>query len=88
MDSSESAKKQTRITPIQEAVYTHHYTDYKTILSPKNGMNIYRGCTHGCVYCDSRSACYQMKHNIMHKMSDVFGYMNRFESKTVQTSLF
>lgn len=21
-------------------------------------MNIYRGCPHGCVYCDSRSACY------------------------------
>ena len=21
-------------------------------------MNIYRGCTHGCIYCDSRSDCY------------------------------
>ena len=40
-----------------------HYADYKTILSPQNGMNIYRGCTHGCIYCDSRSACYQMKHD-------------------------
>ena len=40
-----------------------HYADYKTILSPNNGMNIYRGCTHGCIYCDSRSACYQMKHD-------------------------
>jgi len=40
-----------------------HYADYKTILSPKNGMNIYRGCTHGCIYCDSRSKCYQMKHD-------------------------
>lgn len=39
-----------------------HVADYKTILSPKNGMNIYRGCTHGCIYCDSRSHCYQMKH--------------------------
>ena len=39
-----------------------HYADYKTILSPKNGMNVYRGCTHGCIYCDSRSTCYQMKH--------------------------
>ena len=39
-----------------------HYADYKTILSPKNGMNLYRGCTHGCIYCDSRSLCYQMKH--------------------------
>jgi len=41
----------------------HHYADYKTILSPKNGMNLYRGCTHGCIYCDSRSVCYQMKHD-------------------------
>jgi len=40
-----------------------HYADYKTILSPKNGMNLYRGCTHGCIYCDSRSECYQMKHD-------------------------
>jgi len=42
---------------------THHYADYKTILSPKNGMNLYRGCTHGCIYCDSRSDCYQMTHD-------------------------
>ena len=34
----------------------------KGILSPKNGMNIYRGCTHGCIYCDSRSKCYGMEH--------------------------
>jgi len=40
-----------------------HFADYKTILSSKNGMNIYRGCTHGCIYCDSRSKCYQMKHD-------------------------
>lgn len=40
-----------------------HYAQYKTILSPKNGMNLYRGCTHGCIYCDSRSVCYQMKHD-------------------------
>ncbi len=25
-------------------------------------MNLYRGCTHGCIYCDSRSNCYQMNH--------------------------
>ena len=32
----------------------------KSILSAKNNMNIYRGCTHGCIYCDSRSECYSM----------------------------
>ncbi len=25
-------------------------------------MNIYRGCSHGCIYCDSRSKCYQFTH--------------------------
>lgn len=39
-----------------------HYVDAKGILSAHNGMNIYRGCTHGCIYCDSRSECYQMNH--------------------------
>ena len=35
----------------------------KAILSAKNSMNIYRGCTHGCIYCDSRSTCYGMEHD-------------------------
>lgn len=39
-----------------------HYKQVKGILSANNGMNIYRGCTHGCIYCDSRSLCYQMDH--------------------------
>ena len=24
-------------------------------------MNIYKGCCHGCIYCDSRSDCYQIE---------------------------
>lgn len=40
-----------------------HFVEAKGILSNKNGMNIYRGCTHGCIYCDSRSNCYQMQHD-------------------------
>lgn len=40
-----------------------HFTQAKGILSQNNGMNIYRGCTHGCIYCDSRSACYNMSHD-------------------------
>ena len=40
-----------------------HFVDAKGILSAQNGMNIYRGCTHGCIYCDSRSTCYQFTHD-------------------------
>ncbi|MCH5263456.1 MAG: radical SAM protein [Lachnospiraceae bacterium] len=39
-----------------------HFVDAKGILSAHNGMNLYRGCTHGCIYCDSRSECYQFTH--------------------------
>ena len=40
-----------------------HYKKHKSILSPKNNMNLYRGCTHGCIYCDSRSVCYGFDHD-------------------------
>ena len=39
-----------------------HYVHAKTLLSAQNGMNLYRGCTHGCIYCDSRSVCYHIDH--------------------------
>lgn len=39
-----------------------HFVKAKGILSSQNGMNLYRGCTHGCIYCDSRSGCYNMNH--------------------------
>lgn len=40
-----------------------HYVKAKGILSSQNGMNLYRGCSHGCIYCDSRSRCYHMEHD-------------------------
>lgn len=40
-----------------------HFKKAKGILSSSNGMNLYRGCTHGCIYCDSRSKCYHMDHD-------------------------
>lgn len=40
-----------------------HFVQAKSLLSSKNGMNLYRGCTHGCIYCDSRSKIYNMNHD-------------------------
>ncbi len=43
-----------------------HFVDAKGILTGgkgRYGMNIYRGCSHGCIYCDSRSRCYQFTHD-------------------------
>ncbi len=39
-----------------------HFVDAKGILTSTNGMNLYRGCSHGCIYCDARSKCYQFTH--------------------------
>ena len=42
-----------------------HFVEAKGILSDNGGgcgMNIYRGCSHGCIYCDSRSKCYRFTH--------------------------
>ena len=42
-----------------------HFVEAKGILTANGGrcgMNIYRGCSHGCIYCDSRSNCYQCTH--------------------------
>lgn len=39
-----------------------HFVNAKSLLTRWNGINIYRGCIHGCVYCDSRSKCYHFAH--------------------------
>ena len=42
-----------------------HFVEAKGILTGSGGrygMNVYRGCTHGCIYCDSRRRCYQFTH--------------------------
>ena len=42
-----------------------HFVEAKGLLHRSGGMlgmNVYRGCTHGCIYCDSRSRCYGFSH--------------------------
>ena len=52
-----------------------HYINSKSILSKTNGMNLYRGCSHGCIYCDSRSDVYGMNH----KFEDIEVKQNALE---------
>lgn len=40
------------LTPVRGSMEDFFYADWN--------MNLYRGCSHGCIYCDSRSACYQI----------------------------
>ena len=48
---------------ISNGGYNMHYKTVKGILSNDNTMNLYRGCQHGCIYCDSRSKCYHFEHD-------------------------
>lgn len=38
------------LTPVRAGMEEFYHADWN--------MNLYRGCSHGCIYCDSRSACY------------------------------
>lgn len=46
-------------------------------------MNIYRGCNQGCIYCDSRSACYNIENfeQIKVKTNAPFKIKNELTSK-------
>lgn len=53
-------------------------------------MNLYRGCQHGCIYCDSRSECYRvddfdgevlLKSNAIHLLKKEIG--NKKEKGTI-----
>lgn len=37
------------------------YREYNPWFGMNYNFNIYRGCCHGCIYCDSRSECYRVE---------------------------
>ena len=42
-----------------ESKHILHKTKTLEWFGAEYSVNIYRGCSHGCIYCDSRSSCYQ-----------------------------
>jgi len=49
------------IKEIQAKVLLSHVKQPDTWFGLKYNMNLYRGCQHQCIYCDSRSECYQIE---------------------------
>jgi DNA repair photolyase len=51
----------TAVKEIQAKVLLSHVKQPDTWFGLKYNMNLYRGCQHRCIYCDSRSECYQIE---------------------------
>lgn len=49
------------ITEIHAKTILNHVKQPDTYFGLKYNMNLYRGCQHQCIYCDSRSTCYQIE---------------------------
>jgi DNA repair photolyase len=50
------------IREIQAKVLLSHVKQPDDWFGLKYNMNLYRGCQHRCIYCDSRSECYRIDH--------------------------
>jgi DNA repair photolyase len=49
------------IKEIHAKTILNHVKQPDTYFGLKYNLNLYRGCQHQCVYCDSRSECYQIE---------------------------
>ena len=49
------------IREIEAKVLLSHCKNPEGWFGVKYNMNLYRGCQHRCIYCDSRSECYQIE---------------------------
>lgn len=49
------------IIDIQAKTLIQHVKQPDTWFGLRYSLNIYRGCQHHCIYCDSRSLCYQIE---------------------------
>jgi DNA repair photolyase len=49
------------VREIQAKVLLSHVRQPDAWFGLKYNMNLYRGCQHRCIYCDSRSECYQIE---------------------------
>ncbi len=48
------------VTEISAKTILNHVKQPDTWFGLKYNMNLYRGCQHQCIYCDSRSECYRL----------------------------
>lgn len=54
------------------------YAEHNAWFGNNYTMNIYKGCCHGCIYCDSRSECYRIdKFDVVRAKKDAIALINK-----------
>ena len=54
------------------------YAEHNPWFGNNYNMNIYKGCCHGCIYCDSRSECYRIDNfDVVRAKKDALALINK-----------
>jgi DNA repair photolyase len=77
------------IKEINAKVILSHIKQPETWFGLKYNMNLYRGCQHQCIYCDSRSTCYQIENfkDILVKVNAIELLEDEISRKRVQGTI-
>ncbi|MCA9936647.1 MAG: radical SAM protein, partial [Anaerolineales bacterium] len=77
------------IKSIEAKVMLAHVKQPDTWFGLKYNMNLYRGCQHQCIYCDSRSECYQVENfsDILYKENAIELLANELARKRVKGTI-
>lgn len=77
------------IKDIQAKVILNTVKQPDTWFGLKYNMNLYRGCQHQCIYCDSRSLCYQIENfsDILVKANAIELLRNELSRKRVKGTI-
>ena len=62
------------VIEIQAKTILSHNKETEPTFGIKYNMNLYRGCQHQCIYCDSRSKCYEIEnfnHDVLVKVNAI-----------------
>lgn len=77
------------IKEIEAKVLLSHVRQPDTWFGLKYNMNLYRGCQHQCIYCDSRSECYQIENfaDILYKGNAIERLRDELPRKRVKGTI-
>ncbi|MBI9051532.1 MAG: radical SAM protein [Anaerolineaceae bacterium] len=79
-----------RVMPIQARSLVNPVKQPDTWFGLRYNMNLYRGCQHRCIYCDSRSQCYQITdfdHEVLYKENAIAQLNDELDRKRIKGTI-